>query len=373
MRYLLPKLQKDLKKKMVILAGPRQCGKTTLARSLLDKDGEYLNWDIVKDRRIIRDIAWPKDASLVVLDELHKAPKWKNLLKGVADEFGNKPPVLVTGSARLDAFRQTGDALTGRHYFYRLHPVDVAESKRFLPGLGLSERLQRLLQTGGFPEAFLNPSEATRLLNDRLELVVKEDSRDLSRISSWRGAADLVELLRECVGKPVKYDNLARDLRISPPTVRSWITLLEKLYIVFLLPPYSSRLSRSIRKEKRVFFFDCAAAYDETQGAQLENLVACCLLKHIQFRKDTTGENWDLFYLRDKEKREVDFVVTLNRRIHWLIEVKKSDDAVSNSLRYYTDRLKPKESIQLVLQLDRAREQNGIKTLPLGKWLEGLG
>ena len=373
MRYLLPKLQKDLKKKMVILAGPRQCGKTTLARSLLDKDGEYLNWDIVKDRRIIRDIAWPKDASLVVLDELHKAPKWKNLLKGVADEFGNKPPVLVTGSARLDAFRKTGDALTGRHYFYRLHPIDVAESKRFLPEVDLAARVQRLLLTGGFPEAFLNPDEAQRLLNDRLDLVVREDSRDLTRISSWRGVADLVELLRDRVGKPVKYDSLARDLRISPPTVRSWIELLEKLYIVFLLPPYSSRLSRSIRKEKRVFFFDCAAAYDETRGAQLENLVACCLLKHIQFRKDTTGENRELFYLRDKEKRKVDFVVTLNRRIHWLIEVKKSDDAISNSLRYYTDRLKPKEAIQLVLQLDRALEKYGIKTLPLGTWLEGLG
>jgi hypothetical protein len=372
MRYLLTSLQKDLKKKMVILAGPRQCGKTTLAKSLLDKNGEYLNWDIVKDRKIIRDIAWPKDASLVVLDELHKAPKWKNLLKGVVDEFGNKPPLLITGSARLDAFRKTGDALTGRHYFYRLHPIDVAESKHFLPQLGLAGRMRRLLQTGGFPEAFLNPDEAARLLNDRLELVIKEDGRDLSRISSWRGASDLVELLRECVGKPVKYDNLARTLGISPPTVRNWIDLLEKLYIVFLLPPYSSRLSRSIRKEKRIFFFDCAAAYDETEGAQLENLTACCLLKHIQFKKDATGENWDLFYLRDKEKREVDFVITVNRRVHQLIEVKKSDDAISNSLRYYTDKLKPKESMQLVLNLDRPREKSGIKTLPLGKWLENL-
>ncbi|MYH60948.1 MAG: DUF4143 domain-containing protein [Caldilineaceae bacterium SB0675_bin_29] len=251
--------------------------------------------------------------------------------------------------------------------------MDVAESKRFLPEVDLADRVQRLLLTGGFPEAFLNPDEAQRLLNDRLDLVVRDDSRDLTRISSWRGVADLVELLRDRVGNPVKYDTLARDLRISPPTVRSWIELLEKLYIVFLLPPYSSRLSRSIRKEKRVFFFDCAAAYDDTQGAQLENLVACCLLKHIQFRKDTTGENWDLFYLRDKEKREVDFVVTLNRRVYSLIEVKKSDGAISNSLRYYTDRLKPKESIQLVLQLDRAREKDGIKTLPLGKWLESLG
>ena len=246
MRYLIPRLREDLQKKMVLLAGPRQSGKTTLAKSLLDRHGEYLNWDITKDRKVIRELAWPKDASLIVLDELHKAPKWKNLLKGVVDEFGNKPPLLVTGSARLDAFRRTGDALTGRHYFYRLHPIDPAESKLFLPELTLDARIRRLLSAGGFQEAFLNPKEAARLRNDRMELVTREDLRDLSRVSSWRGPADLVELLRERVGKPVNYDNLAQSLGISPPTAKSWVELLEKLYIIFLLPPYSNRLSRSI-------------------------------------------------------------------------------------------------------------------------------
>jgi predicted AAA+ superfamily ATPase len=174
------------------------------------------------------------------------------------------------------------------------------------------------------------------------------------------------------VGNPVRYDNLAQDLGISPPTARSWIELLEKLYLVFLLPPYSSRLSRSIRKDRRVFFFDCAAAYDDTGGAQLENLVACSLLKFVQFRKDSAGESWDLFYLRDKEDREVDFLVTLNRKVHWLIEVKSSDATLSNSLRYYTARLRPKESLQLVLNLDRAQEKDGIKILPLSPWLDRL-
>ena len=372
MRYLTPWLRKDIAKKMLLLAGPRQCGKTTLARSLLDDRGDYLNWDIVKDRKIIRERAWPKDASLVILDELHKAPKWKNLLKGVADEFNNVPPLLVTGSARLDTFRNTGDALTGRHYLFRLHPIDVAESRLFLPEASLLERVQRLLRTGGFPEAFLNPEEALRLRNDRMELVTREDLSDLSRISSWRGAADLVELLRERVGKPVSYANLAEDLSISAPTVKSWVSLLERLLIVFLLRPYSNRLARSIRKEQRVFFFDCAAAYDESGGAQLENLVACCLVKFAHFKKDTVGENWNVFYLRDKEQREVDFVVTLNRRVHWLIEVKASDAAVSNGLKYYTEKLRPQESLQLVLDLDRAQEKAGIRILPLGKWLEAL-
>lgn len=372
MRYLTSRLVHDLQKKMVLLAGPRQCGKTTLAKSLLDDRGQYLNWDIAKDRKVIREVAWPKDASLIVLDELHKAPKWKNLLKGVVDEFGNKPPVLVTGSARLDAFRRTGDALTGRTYFYRLHPIDVAESRQFLPDMSLEERIRRLLQAGGFPEAFLNPEEAARLRNDRMELVTREDLRDLSRVSSWRGPADLVELLRERVGKPTNYDNLAQNLGISPPTSKAWVELLEKLYLVFLLPPFSSSLSRSIRKDRRFYFFDCAAAYDATGGAQLENLVASSLLKFTQFRKDAFGENWDVFYLRDKEGREVDFVVTHNRRVNWLIEVKASDGDVSTALRYYTQKLKPMESLQLVLNLERPQEKSGIKLLPLGKWLDAL-
>jgi hypothetical protein len=372
MRYLARVLSRDLRKKMVLLAGPRQCGKTTLAKSLLDRTGEYLNWDIQRDRKIIRELAWPKDASMVVLDELHKAPKWKNLLKGVIDEFGNKPPLLVTGSARLDAFRTAGDALTGRTFFYRLHPIDLAESRTFLPSESTQQRIERLLTAGGFPEAFLNPDEAARLRNDRMELVTREDLRDLSRLTSWRGPADLVELLRERVARPTNFDNLAQSLGVSPPTSKAWVELLEKLYIVFLLPPYSNSLARSIRKDRRIYFFDCAAAYDETRAPQLENLVACSLLKFTQFRKDAFGENWSLYYLRDKEDREVDFVVTRNRRVHWLIEVKSSDADLSRALKYYTEKLKPVESIQLVRNLDRPLEISGSKILPLGKWLEDL-
>lgn len=370
MRYLADSLRRDLARKMVLLAGPRQCGKTTLARSLLGPDGQYLNWDIPADRRVIRDTAWPKDASLVVLDELHKAPRWKNLLKGVADEFHNKPPLLVTGSARLDAFRKSGDALTGRHYFYRLHPVDVAESSAFLPEFDTERRVDRLLSVGGFPESLLNPADAPRLLNDRMDLVIREDLRDLSRISAWQGARDLVELLRERVGKPVSYAGLAQDLGVSAPTVKNWVDLLEKLYIVFLVPPWSSRVARSIRKEKRVFFYDCAAAGD--RGARLENLVASSLLRFTQFRHDAAGENWGLHYVRDREGREVDFVVTLQRRVHWLIEVKSSDDMPSAHLRYFTERLRPQQSLQLVLRLQRPQERSGIRVLPLGPWLDDL-
>jgi uncharacterized protein len=370
MRYLLSELTRDLAKKMVLLCGPRQCGKTTFAKSLLDSKGIYLNWDVGADRKIIKQMLWPKDASLVVLDELHKMPKWKNFLKGVSDEFNNSPPILVTGSARLDLFRKAGDALTGRHFFYHLHPFDLVELNQIYPKTKLNTVVDQLIQAGGFPESFLNAEDAPRLRNDRFELVVKEDLRDISRISTLSGALDLIELLRERVGKPVQYDSLAQDLLCSPPTVKKWIGILEQLYLIFLLRPYSpSSLATSIRKEKRVFFMDCSAAYDDSQGAHIENIVACSLLKYVHFKRDSTGQRWDLFYIRDKQKREVDFVLIKDRKVEKLIEVKKSEESLSNGLKYYHEKLKPKESVQLVLNLRKPMDVNGIKVRKLADWL----
>lgn len=371
MRYLTESLKLDLSKKMVLLAGPRQCGKTTLAKSLMNKDSQYFNWDIPRDRKILREQSWSKSASLVIFDEIHKAPKWKNFLKAVIDEFQNDPPVLVTGSAKLDAFRNSGDALTGRTFFYRLHPIDLQESKLFLPNLGLEQRTERLLQTGGFPEAFLNPREASRLRMDRFALVLQDDLRDLTLVSSWRGPADLLELLRERVGKPVSFDGLSQDLRVSPPTVKAWVELLEKLYLVFLVAPYSNNLSRGIRKEKRVYFFDCGAAEND-RGASLENLVACSLLKWVQYRRDKLGENWELAYLRDKEKREIDFVLVYQRKPHTFIEVKSGDESPGTGLLYYNQKFPAARCIQLVLNLDRTLEKKGIQVLNLGQWLEKM-
>lgn len=368
MRYLTLNVGRDLRKKTVLISGPRQVGKTTFARSFLDEKGVYLNYDVRADKRLIQKASWRKDASLVVLDELHKHAKWKNYLKGLIDEFKNKPPLLITGSARLEVLRRGGDALTGRTYHYRLHPIDLEESRQFLQNQSADKRLERLLQTGGFPEAFLNPADADRLRNDRLDFVVREDLRDMSRTSSVRTIELLVELLRERVGGVVSYANLARDLSVSAPTVKSWVELLERLYIVFLVYPYHRGFARSIRKEPKVYFYDCASAFEN----RLENLVACALLKYSHFRTDALGARHQLYYFRDRDHREVDFVVTDGAKVKWCLEVKSSDIKPNSALTYLANRTKAKATLQLVRDLDKEQDLGSIQIRSLCKWLEQI-
>ncbi|MBD3270953.1 MAG: AAA family ATPase [Elusimicrobia bacterium] len=372
MRYLEKHIRKDIKKKMVILSGPRQTGKTYLSKIIVKNNGIYLNWDIKQDQKIIREIAWPKDVTIVVLDELHKYLKWKSFLKGIVDEFQNKPNLLITGSAKLELFRHEGDALTGRYYSYRLHPIDLAESRSFLKGLSAETRVKRLLKAGGFPEAFLHPDQAERLRNDRFDLVVQEDLRDLNKTNSVRGMKLLIELLRERAGKPLNYSNLALDIGVSPVTVKTWIDILEDLYIIFRIYPYSKGLARSLRKEPKVYFYDCAAGYSNDRGPIIENMVACALLKYCHLLRDAYGKKLDLYYYKDKEKREVDFVVISNRNVQWCIEVKSQDDSLSPHIEYLSRKITPKESIQLVMDLQKPKERKKTKILPLVSWLDNL-
>lgn len=369
-RYLTECIQKDLKKKAILLSGPRQVGKTTFARALIS-GGEYLNYDVVADRKAILAQAWRKDAPVVVLDEIHKFPKWKNFLKGVIDQFQNRPPLLITGSARLEVFRRAGDALTGRTFAFHLHPIDIEEACSLEPNASPEAHMQKLLTGGGFPESFFDPENAQRLLQDRLSTVLREDLRDLSAVSNLKGIELLVELLRERAGGQVTYSNLAKDLSVSPPTIKTWMDLLEKLYLVFLLRPYSRGLTKSIRKEPKCYFFDCSAPTNG-EDARLENLAALALLKWCDFERDTKGRNVNLMYYRDSSEREVDFVITENRSVLACIEVKSSDESPSSSLIYLAGKVRPKHSIQLVKNTLKSRDYGAIKVRPLAEWLSKI-
>ncbi len=352
MRYLMPYIQEDLKRKMVFVGGPRQCGKTTLAKAILQKysSGLYLNWDDVKHRKVILDQGWSDHDRLLVLDEIHKYKTWKNWLKGTFDTQKEIHEFLVTGSARLDVYRRGGDSMLGRYHYWRLHPFTLSESpdKKIKP----EEVFKRLMSMGGFPEPFLDGNEtfARRWRRERLEKVIKDDIREIEGIRNITLMELFLELLRTRVGGPVVLKNLAEDIQVSQATLKNWLEIFEKMYLLFTVRPYTTNLSRAIIKPPKVYFFDNADVEGD-EGARFENLVATHLLKTIQFLEDRDGYRYELRYIRDKEEREVDFVILRDKKILELIEVKWSDSTVQKSLEYYSEKLKVPLSTQIVGRL----------------------
>ncbi len=347
-------------------------GKATLARSLAERwpNLYYLNYDNPDHKLIFIRREWDRTAPLVVLDEVHKAPDWKTLLKGVYDTEGIPPRLLVTGSARVDAHRKGGDSLAGRYFAHRLLPLSVAElSGQF----GAEQALDQLLVLGGFPEPFLKGSEraANRWRRLYIERLVREDVRDHGNVTDLEKLSMLLELLRERVGSPLSYASLAGDLQVSPHTIKHWVGVLESLYIVFRVTPYHRNVARAILKAPKVYFYDCALVRNGP-GPTFENLAAVSLHKALSYREDNEGIQARLHYIRDKEKREVDFATVVDGRLQDLIEVKPSKDNVSAALRRFAHLFPGCDATQLVRDLDRNRSVDGIQVVGAAKWLAAL-
>ncbi len=327
-RYLTPQVRRDLARKMVFVAGPRQVGKTTLARSLPGAPAGYLSWDVAEHRERILRREMPA-SRLWVLDEIHRYRSWRGLLKGLYD--GRRPGqrILVTGSARLDFYRFGGDSLQGRYHLLRLHPFSAAELR-----LRTAAELQDLLRLGGFPEPFLGGSEAEarRWSREYRSRLVREDVAGLERVQDLGNLELLALRLPELVGSPLSVNALREDLQVSHKTVSGWLKVLERLYAVFRLPPFGSPRIRAVRKEQKHYHFDWSLVPSEP--ARFENLVASHLLKWVHFEEDARGRDVELRYFRDTDGREVDFVVVEGRRPLLLVEAKWSDAEPDRGLRY---------------------------------------
>src|SRR3989339_688633 len=360
-RYIEKFLLQDLNKKMVFIGGPRQVGKTTLCKKIRDDyfpQGEYFNWDLDEDRRAILKKQWLSNTPLIIFDELHKYPRWKRWIKGIYDTKTSSQQYIVTGSARLDGYRKGGDSLMGRYHYWRLHPFTLDEYPK---ALSAEEAYHRLLTFGGFPEPFLSADEreARRWRRERFDRIFREDVRDLDNIHNIQLLNLFTEALRHRVGNLIVLSNIASDLEISPKTAKAWLAIIEKMYIAFCVYPFTKKIPRSILKPAKVYFFDNADVLAD-EGARLENLIAAMLLKRIHFLEDYHGFRCALHYIRDKEGREIDFAVIKEGVLESLIEVKLNDEKPSKALQYYTQKLKPKKSIQIVGNLKRTYESKGI-------------
>ena len=356
-RYLNTALSEELGNKILLLTGPRQCGKTTLSK-MLHADYQYINYDLAEHRLLLREKSWDRQRSVIIFDELHKMTGWKAWLKGIYDVEGLPPALLVTGSARLTAFRKTGDSLAGRHFQFRLHPLDLKEALAFAD-LGSDEIFDRLMTVGGFPEPFLNGTQRyyNRWKRSHVDLILKEELLTLSAVRDIQSIETLIELLRSRVGSPVSANSLARDLQKSPNTIQHWLKLLEDLYVIFKVAPYHKNIARALLKEPKYYFYDNGMVQGD-EGTRLENLVACALFKEIHRAQDVDGENVDLYFIKNKDGQEIDFLVTREKQPYQLVEVKWKDASLSQNFKRFLAEQSLKR-VQVVGTIEEAKSFPG--------------
>ena len=367
-------IRRDLQQKMVLLTGPRQVGKTTLSQQLLAEfpGGQYLNFDVAAHRAVIQAQSWRHSAPLLVLDEIHKMPDWKNWLKGVVDGRAPGQAVLVTGSARMDTFRQTGASLAGRYFRLRLHPLSVrewSEASQVAP----QQALTHLLARGGFPEPVLASTEADaqRWRADYFAGLVREDVLEFSRLHEVNAMRLFAEMLRSRVGSPLSLASIARDLQLSPVTLGRYLDILEALFIVFVVRPWHRNIARATLQAPKVYFYDTGVVLGD-EGLRFENLVACHLLKNVHWQQDTRGAAADLHYIRTKDEAEVDFCLSEGDTLTHLVECRLADAKPHRALARFAAQWPQAQAIQLLRDCPVEADIGRLQVRDAAPWLAAL-
>lgn len=366
-RYLSEAVLADLARKMVFLCGARQVGKTTLAMALPGATAGYLNWDVPEHRQRILERELPT-GDLWIFDEIHKYRSWRDYLKGLYDDPGRTRRILVTGSARLDYYRFSGDSLQGRYHLLHLHPLSVAEL-----GLRSLEELDTLLRLGGFPEPYFSGSEveARRWSREYRNLLIREEVVQLEGLKDLGNLELLMLRLPQLVGSPLSVNSTREDLQVSHRTLENWLTILERLFAIFRVPPFGSPKVRALKKATKHYHLDWSLVSDE--GARFENLVACALLKWIHYQQDTQGLDIELRYFRDVDGREVDFLIVEQGEPRVAIECKLSAGSVDKNLLYLKQRFPQCVAWQIHARGDRDFEDpRGVRVAPAPVYLGSL-
>ena len=370
-RYLKPVIGTFLSKQVVFVGGPRQAGKTTLCLQFLKQASPespaYLNWDVLKDRQAIKAGEISPDEPVVCLDEVHKFRPWRSLVKGLYDTKGHRQRFLVTGSARLDHYRRGGDSLLGRYRYLRLHPFSLGE-------LSFDrETTERLLKFGGFPGVFLDGTEERLRLwhQERTYRLVHDDVRDLQQVRKIDSIELLADALAGKVGSLLSVKKLADQLEENHKTVGTWLTILDNLYYSYRIAPWVEPKIRAVKKERKLYLWDWSAVPDP--AVRFENMVGSHLLKHCHLLEDAEGWRMELRYIRDVQKREIDFVVLKDAKPLFAVECKSGDRSPSPNIRYFKERTGIPKFYQVHLGEKHFEPDRKTVVVPFWRFCQDLG
>lgn len=394
--------EQSQEKEMVFLAGPRQAGKTTLTKEIAQnfKNNLYFNWDILSNKKVL--IENPTffesinrvDASkpFIIFDEIHKYKNWKNYLKGIYDEFFKEYLFLISGSGRLNTYQKGGDSLAGRYLMFHLFPFTISElsakKRRFSDFIKdpiskfkinnpatTQKNWKKLFELSGFPEPFTKNKKTfwTKWTKNYTNQIIREDIRDISNIKNINDVEILFSLLPSKIGSPISINNLANDIQIANKTAKDWLSLFNATYLTFQLSPWTKKISRAITKEKKIYLFNYPTIQED--GKRFENMAAVELYRIIHYWNESGYGNFKLHYIRNKEKEEVDFIISDNNTPIMLIEAKNSDTKISKSLINFQNKLNI-PAIQLVNKQNIYRIQknntNKILVATANQWLSSL-
>lgn len=353
---------------MVILAGPRSVGKTTLCKEILSsRKALSLNWDNIADRELI--LSGPENIlhkinmkstgnglPIVVFDDLSLYREWKNLLKGYYDVLSNQCRFIIIANEKVNIYRSGQDSMMGRYFSYQIHPLTVSElcqrsdfsNDYSLPKEIAEGNWNTLLKYGGFPEPFLKSTQRyhSQWSKNRRDCWVTIDAREQARVTDSQLFNLLIELLERNVGQATNFTSVARPLQISVPTVQHWYEVLCNHYYCFSLSPWTGNIKRSLQKAPKFYLYDWSQIKDENK--KIENFVACHLKKTIDFWNDIGLGSYQLFYIRDKDGYEVDFVVIKNGNPWMMLDVVNSKiKDLSQSLLHFQKQLDLSHVFQL--------------------------
>lgn len=370
-RYIKNHVADDLNNRMVFVGGPRQVGKTTFALTFLPKPVEshraYLNWDDISIRSSLLKGELPSNEKCIVFDEIHKFAKWRNLVKGFYDTNKSEISFIITGSARLDYYSKGGDSLQGRYHYYRLHPFSLTELN---PDPDKKD-FEILLKFGGFPEPLLKAEEKfwRRWQRERLQRVIYEDIRDLENIKEITLLELLAHELPNRVGSPLSVKNIKEMLQVAHETVERWLKIFERMYYCFRIPPYGPPKIRAVKKEQKLYLWDWSILPDS--GPRFENFIASHLLKYCHFIEDTQGFSMELRFLRDTDKREIDFVVLKENIPMFAVECKTGEKSINPAVFYFKERTQIPQFYQ-VHQGTKDYKKNGVRVIPVETFCKEL-